>query len=1381
MNTNTYFSFLKSKLFRKFLAWFLLIALVPLIYLSYSSYENARQSIEAEVLNHLISMADHEAAQISEFFIERESDIHAQTKNPLIIEGIEKMNELFTKYGLNSASYLDEVEKIMPFLSDLKKQLDLHDLFFISPIGDIVFTVAQEADLGNNLLTDAFKETELEKVFFSSLNQQITSMSQFKMYEPSNEPTTFIASPVLKSNKVLGILVFQLDPSKINALAQDYIGLGESGETVFAHLEGDYAVVVAPLRHDPLAAFKMKIKIGSTKGIAIQDAVKGNEDSGIIIDYRGVETLAAWKYIPKLNWGLVCKINTEEAFAQTKSLLNSTLLISIITILFVLICAVTISRSIVNPVISLNQSLGGIAKGEFPAKLNIKTRDEIGEINKSMGKVIDSFKEVVSRAEVIGSGDYRAEIALRSDKDELGIALQKMTGSLRTSKEENEKNDWLKTGQSELDNKMRGEQNIEKLCANIITFISKYIEAEIGTLYINDGNGLYHLKASYAYKARKNLSNEFKPGEGLIGQAALEKQSIILKNVPDDYIYVTSGLGERTPKNILVTPFIFNSGVTGVLEIGSFKDFTDTQMQFLEGISDGIAIAINSAQARVQLANTLEKTQQQAEELQSQQEELETTNEELKNQTEALLASEEELKVQQEELQVSNEELEEKTRYLEEQKGEVTQKNRELQTVQDSLTVKANELEITSKYKSEFLANMSHELRTPLNSILILSQQLSQNKNKKLDKKQIEAADIINSSGNDLLNLIDEILDLSKIEAGKMTLNIEKLPIEDLANSINVNFKHLVEKKELELLVRKDPDLIGTIQTDRQRLEQVIKNLMSNAIKFTEHGKITVSISRPAKEIDLSRSGTNPEESIGISVSDTGVGIPKSKQLQIFEAFQQLDGSTSRKFGGTGLGLSISRELVKLLGGEIQLSSSEGEGSTFTIYIPEVFNMEAVEDFDTETNLKRKIEFQKINKKRGFAPKTDTEKFEPSPTIEDDREKIKEGDKVILVIEDDLNFAKTLYEFCHEKKFKCIHAGDGETGLVLVNKYKIDAIILDIRLPGIEGWGVLEALKDNPKTRHIPVHIMSVDEESIDAMKKGAIGYITKPVGDQQINEAFTKIENLLSKKLKDLLIIEDNKIVRNNIVKLIGNGDIKIKTTGSGRKALTELKSNKYDCVILDLTLPDISGFEILKGLEKNEDITIPPIIIYTAKDLTREDEYELQKYSDTIILKGVKSDERLFDETALFLHRVVDNLPVQKRKLISKLHDKEMLFEGKKVLLADDDMRNVFAISQVLEEKGMNILKAADGKMALEILEKEKNIDLVLMDIMMPVMDGYAAMKKIREQERFWKLPILALTAKAMKDDRDKCIAAGANDYLPKPIDIDRLLSLMRVWLYK
>jgi len=737
----------------------------------------------------------------------------------------------------------------------------------------------------------------------------------------------------------------------------------------------------------------------------------------------------------------------------------------------------------------------------------------------------------------------------------------------------------------------------------------------------------------------------------------------------------------------------------------------------------------------------------QAEELQSQQEELRQMNEELEEQTQNL-------KHQQEELQATNEELEEQAHVME-------IKNKEVEAARYDIEQKTKQLEISSKYKSEFLANMSHELRTPLNSLLILSKDLADNKTKNLTRDQVESAEIVNKSGQDLLGLINEVLDLSKIEAGKMVLNIEHLSLKDFANELNRNFKHQTGSKGLKLNILLEKGLPEVIRTDSKRLDQIIRNFMSNAIKFTEQGSISVRIKREDKN------------NIAIAVKDTGIGVPEEKQMAIFEAFQQGDGSTSRKYGGTGLGLSISRELSKLLGGEIKLSSKVSEGSTFTLILP-------VELPEEDVDLK--IFFGKSENLKQIQPKfEDNDLFLNYSTIADDKEKIKEDDRVVLIIEDDEKFAKILLKQAHDKGFKCISAATGEDGLILAAKYNPHAIILDLDLPGIDGHSTLAELKTNPKTRHIPVHIISVNDRTLKPIKEGALEYLIKPVNKKQLDEAFSRIENFISRKMKNLLIIEDDDNARKAMKKLIGNGDVKCFEAGSNKEALTIFKENHIDCIVLDLGLPDGNGFELIYKMEKIKANKMPPIIIYTGKELSKEENNELQKYAETIIIKGVKSEERLLDETALFLHRTISNLSESQQRIITGIYDKESIFINKKILVVDDDMRNVFALSKILKERGMDVRKAENGVIALDILDKQPDMDLVLMDIMMPEMDGYEAMQKIRNQEKFKNLPVIALTAKAMKDDKQKCIDAGANDYIAKPVDIDRLLSLMRVWLSK
>ena len=1063
------------------------------------------------------------------------------------------------------------------------------------------------------------------------------------------------------------------------------------------------------------------------------------------------------------------KIESDKSYAAARNQCISVLVFAIIAGILV---AVAISRGIVSRVNRMSEKAREIASGKFYKEDKEEDRDELSQVSLSLKEISRSFENVTKQAQEIAKGDFSASIDLRSKEDKLGIALQSMTKSLREYKAEIEKQDWLKSGQNELNEKMRGDQEIVDLARNVIAYLAKYLDAQIGAFYIAEENSNdLKLSGSYAFHKRKGLNAIIKIGEGLAGQAAFEKEMISVTNIPEDYVRVNSAIGDSLPRNVLVTPLLLEGGLKGVIELGSFREFSDTHMEFINVVMENVAIGINSAQARTKMKALLEQTQLQAEELQAQQEELRQINEELEQQTTELEASQEKLKEQQEELEATNEELEENTEHLEKQKTKITDKNLELENARRDIEQKAKELEVKSKYKSEFLANMSHELRTPLNSLLILSQNLAENRYENLNDDQIESARMIHASGTELLELINEILDLSKIEAGKTSLNVTTVQLSEMMDDLNTRFKHMTDEKGLNLKIRLHEELPAEITTDPKRAAQIIKNLVSNAIKFTEEGGVTLNIHRPGSGVDLSHSGLDIQSTIAISVIDTGIGIPKEKQIEIFEAFQQVDGSVSRKYGGTGLGLSISRELVKLLGGEIQLKSETGKGSTFSLYLPVEIRDKSDEDTDS------------MLQDAGAEPQISHFKTKISDieSIPDDREKLEKDDKTILVIEDDQNFAGILMNQCHKHAFKCLVSATGEDGLELAEKYLPEAIILDIYLPGMNGWHVLDALKNNIKTRHIPVHIISVNEVTIDAFKKGAIGYLTKPVTQEHLEEAFKKIEQVIEKSIKDLLVVEDNVAQQKAIAKLIGNGDVVVTTARNGQEAIEALSTGKFDCIVLDLGLPDMTGFQLLSELDKDKDITIPPVIVYTGKELTRTEEADLRQYAESIIVKGVKSEERLLDETALFLHRVVDNLSEKRQKIITDLYNKNDMFVGKKVLLVDDDMRNVFALSKIFREKGMNVLKAENGKVALELLEKESGIDLILMDIMMPVMDGYEAIKVIRLERKYKNIPIIAQTAKAMKEDREKVMAAGANDYLDKPLNIGRLLSMMRVWLYQ
>ncbi|MEA3444036.1 MAG: response regulator, partial [Bacteroidota bacterium] len=943
------------------------------------------------------------------------------------------------------------------------------------------------------------------------------------------------------------------------------------------------------------------------------------------------------------------------------------------------------TRSLVIPINSLKEIILNMSLGVLPKEELKGGEDETGEMTRALNQLITGLKESSEFAHEIGKGNFENDYQPLSEHDTMGISLVKMASSLQEATHETEQQNWIKTGVNDLNDHMRGDLDITTISRNIITFISKYIGAQIGAIYLADKDEkTLQLTASYAFSKRKGINNKIEFGEGLVGQAAFERELISVSEVPENYIRINSGLGDSVPRNIVVLPIIFEDNVIGVIELGSIEEFDDLKINFLGMMVENLAISLNSSAARTEVQLLLGKTREQAdslqqqqeelkqtnEELQVQQEELRVANEELEEQTIALKKSEQNLQQQQEELRITNEELEEKTTSLEKQKQRITEKNTELEIARNDIEQKAEELEITSRYKSEFLANMSHELRTPLNSLLILSQNLSANKHKNLRPEQIESSKIIYKSGTDLLTLINEILDLSKIESGRMTVNLEEINLESMGDSVRQYFDHMIDEKGLDLNIIVDNEAPDIIISDRQRIDQIIKNLMSNAIKFTDKGNVTVKIFQPHEGTDLSRSGLKPNETIAISVSDTGIGIPEEKQIAIWEAFQQADGSTSRKFGGTGLGLSISRSLAKLLQGEIKLVSQVDKGSEFTLYLP-VEMKEHDEHGLAAKIVKHGVE---LKPREAKTAKTKSRKqvvvkkeliIEPATMhkeithAEDDRLKINKTDRSILIVEDDPEFAKILYELCHEKGFKSLVSYTGEEGLELAEKHLPNAILLDINLPGIDGLTVLDLLKDNPDTRHIPVHMVSSHEVTIDAFKKGAIGYLTKPVNREDLVGALEKLEEFIDRKMKDLLIIEDDENLRKSIKMIIGDVDVQTTDVGTGKKAIEAICSKNFDCMVLDLGLPDMSGFELLKKLEKEKDIKIPPVIIYTGKELTREENNELQKFTHSIIIKGVKSEERLLDETALFLHRVVSEMPDDQKKMITNLHDKEKLFE--------------------------------------------------------------------------------------------------------------------------
>ncbi|HEV7858140.1 MAG TPA: HAMP domain-containing protein [Pyrinomonadaceae bacterium] len=1019
-------------------------------------------------------------------------------------------------------------------------------------------------------------------------------------------------------------------------------------------------------------------------------------------------------------------------------------------------------------------------------------RDLTDNVNGLAANLTTQVRAIAEVSTAVTQGDLTRSITVGAQGEVAALKdnINEMIRNLKDTTQKNTEQDWLKTNLARFTRMLQGQRDLTTVAQMVLSDLAPLVDAQQGVFYVNQSNNgqpLMKLLGGYAYNERKNLASEFKPGQGLVGQCVLEKERILLTNVPTDYIRINSGLGEGTPLNIIVLPVLFEGDVKAVIELASFNRFSETHVTFLDQLTESIGIVLNTIAANSRTEDLLQQSQSLASELQSQQDELRKTNERLERQAESLRESEELLKSQQEELQQTNEELQEKATLLAKQKAEVEAKNAEVEEAKWAMEEKAEQLALTSKYKSEFLANMSHELRTPLNSIQILSKQLAENKDDTLTQKQITFAQTIHSSGEDLLSLINDILDLSKIESGMMGIDVSDFSFADITDQLDRSFHQIAQDKKLEFSIEHAPDLPSYIQTDEKRLQQILKNLLSNAFKFTEEGKVSLSVSMAEKGGHFIQETLNRAASvIAFSVTDTGIGIPADKQRIIFEAFQQADGTTSRKYGGTGLGLSISREIARLLGGEIRVMSTPGQGSTFTLYLPHTYQAPLpsaptphMTDNVVTGGWGKTATDAGIN--GGNSAPLALGEVSESSVIKDDRDSLQPGERVLLIVEDDPGFAGILLDLAHEKGFRGLVAMRGDVALALARKFKPDAITLDIKLPDRDGWTVLDRLKHDAGTSHIPVHIISGEEQRQRALKLGAFTHLQKPVSREKLAAAFDNIAAFAQRGMRRLLVVEDDDTQRMSIVELIGNGDVQTTAVATGAEALAALQSERFDCMVLDLRLPDMTGFELIEKIQMDLGHTDLPIIVYTGKELTGKEETQLRKVADAIIVKEVSSPERLLAETALFLHRVEANLPEPKRRMLEQLHRTDPVLARRKVLIVDDDVRNIFALTSALENHNMEVLHAESGQEAIDTLQKMQDIDVVLMDIMMPGMDGYEATRTIRGMSGFEQLPIIALTAKAMKADREKCIEAGASDYISKPLDIDQLLSLLRVWLYR
>ena len=920
---------------------------------------------------------------------------------------------------------------------------------------------------------------------------------------------------------------------------------------------------------------------------------------------------------------------------------------------------------------------------------------------------------------------------------------------------------WLRTGQTELAAHTSGQLALPQLGRQVLDFLANRLDVAVATLYVVDDDGSLRRTAVYGFNEQGVKDKQvFKLGEGLVGETARERRLKHIKQVPENYLTVTSSLGRGAPLELVLTPVNNEGTVNGVIELGFTHPVSTRAKELLNLIAANVGTSLEAALYRQRLQNVLEETQQLNEELEVQQEELRTANEELGEQSRVLEQSQAHLEEQKAALEQSNEQLAVQALSLD-------QKNMAIGQAHAQLEARAEELQRASRYKSEFLANMSHELRTPLNSSLILSKLLSDNSSGNLTPEQVTFAQTIYSAGNDLLTLINDILDISKVEAGKLDLTPEAVPFNELLSSLKMLFGAQAQQKKLDFTVSVAPGTPPSFVSDRQRLEQILKNLLSNAIKFTDTGTVSVQVAADAAG------------HVRFQVQDSGIGIADDQQQKVFDAFHQADGTTSRRYGGTGLGLSISRDLAALLGGSIELASTPGQGSTFTLVLPAVMPERAVEAATVPAAAPQ------APAKIAAAPKAaPAAKPVPLPTFQDDRNSAhpgKTGQRSVLVIEDEPSFAGILFDLAHEMQYRCLVAHGADEGLRLAQEFLPDAILLDMGLPDRPGLLVLQQLKENPLTRHIPVHIVSGNDQMQEAMQLGAIGYATKPRTREQLKEVFRKLESKFTQQMKRILLVEDDERQRESVVHLISDDDVEITAVALGEQALELLKTQIFDCMIIDLKLPDIQGNELLERMEHEELCSFPPVIVYTGRNLSREEEADLMKYSRSIIIKGARSPERLLDEVTLFLHKVESELSSERQGMLQQVRSRERVFEGRKILLVDDDVRNIFALTNALEQKGVVVEIGRNGFEAISKLNSVDDIDLVLMDVMMPGMDGLEATRLIRADGRYNKLPIIAITAKAMKNDQEECLQAGASDYLAKPIDLDRLYSLLRVWMPK
>ena len=1376
--------------------WFMILTLAPIGIIGFSEYREGKQAIvesrhkELSTINLLLSQQinDYFDSVVTNLFIK--ADVAQEFLKELKTDYQASEMELseFTYFARSSQKYDRYAREFLDFL----RYYDYSDVILTDAEGNVFYTVNGYTDLGQDMYQGEFASTSFAQALQTSINLAEPRYADVGHYLPLNDqPVSFFILPLVNEREeVEGVLAVQILAYNVQSIFENDNQFSQGLKSYLVgtdrmirygtELGSDQTMQVRidnPLVEDWLEHLNLE----TGEYIELENHTAGyahdtGEDSALDLGSIGLElddhnhsleprAMDAVKYhiqsyenidqelvlgtfyavnVAGTPLVMISEVLEEDAFATVRSFRDRLILVTIVTLLLVVFIAALVTRKLVMPIRSITHWVNRVASGEYVQVDVISGNNEIGELSRS-------FSE--------------------------------MTEKLRRLLDDNGRKSWVQDGQAGLNDSMRGEQSIAELCKNTVSYLAKYLDMQTGAMYVIDDDKQLHLTGTYAWSKRKQSKNSFELGEGMVGQAALEQQPIELSELPDNYMVVESGLGLATPNAAIILPLIYEGEVKGVLEFALFKTLTDEQKLFLEESIEKIAIAINSAQYRTRVDDLLEKTTKQSAAMKEQQEELKAVNDELENRAKVLEESQEELQAQSEEMQKSNAELEEKTEMLQQQKAEIERNNLDIEMSRKVLEEKAKELEQASKYKSEFLANMSHELRTPLNSLLLLAQMLADNDEGNLTEDQIESAQVIYNGGKELLELINDILDLSKVEAGKMSINLEDVDIEELCDSTRTLFKPLADDRGLEFQVEVAEGTTRNILSDSQRVMQILKNFLSNGFKFTEFGGVYVNIANVCSE-----SEHDLQTYVAFSVRDTGIGIAAEKQQAIFEAFQQADGSTSRKYGGTGLGLAISREMSTLLGGYIGVESKEGEGTTFTLYLPDnaVCSLSA-EKVYAESYSPTVSEGVSGNRKVALPKPAANKKDDSDSKLSVNSEQAKtvpekvlpSNKKSLLIIEDDTHFSGILSQIAHNHHFESLHAYTGNQGLQLAREHTPKAIILDLGLPDMSGKEVLEQLKNDEVTRDIPVHIISGEDLS-EHPDTPALGFLTKPVTVGDIENVFKVFTSAISADTNHVLLLDPDSDSRAHLKKMLDRKGLNTGEASTAEDALASMQDQHWQCLVMEVDLPDATGLEFLKQLHSATSGDMPTIVIHTSKQLSRQEYDGLQQYSNTMIVKGELASERVMDEVSLFIHSIEKASPDKAGKEeVAEIKDK--CLEGHKILLVDDDLRNTFALSKGLQALGLEVVIADNGQNALDKLDEEEGIELVLMDIMMPIMDGYEATRQIRLTPDFKDIPVIALTAKAMSDDKAKCIDAGANDYMTKPVDLGKLTEMIKLWLFK